>query len=144
MRPKTDEWFHESRVAIESSLAEFTRNNSMTSPACDNLFMGIEKGIKAVIVEKHGTLPTSYRHHGLVDLCKDSGFWGALPPHLQDFVGTMTSYGPKARYPSETAYQTLVHSSTLEEWKKRLAAAEEFMGFVQNWVVTSGGTIAGR
>jgi hypothetical protein len=104
----------------------------MNALACEGLFTGIEKAIKAPIVEQYGTIPGSFQTHRLVTICKKSGLWQIFDPGLQGFLLDIDRFGPEVRYPGELAYETLVSSSTNQEWKSRLADAQRLLGVVES------------
>src|SRR5713226_6803416 len=122
------------------------------------LFMSAEYAVKAVIVEHYGFLPPSFETHRIVNLSHQIGLWSQLPPdlraHLADIapldpnvrrVPPTVSAGrgprnfapldPSVRYPRETAYETLVSSSSNAEWQQLLTTAPQFLQYIERDVI---------
>jgi len=134
-KTQTNVWLHEAREAIKSAAIVFSQINSMTTGAAENLFIGVENAIKAPMVEKIGQVPPHLKNHKLMSLCQSTGLWIELPPNLQSFVQDMSPFDPNVRYPDTTAYQTLVSSSTPNEWQRRLTTAPLLVEFVEKQVI---------
>lgn len=128
-------WLHEAHVAIDSANAMFTSASSMTAPACQNLFTGIELCIKAVIVARRGSVPKAVQTHDLVAISQRIGLWHELPSDLQGLLSEMNPFNPHTRYPNEPAYSVLVNSSTPGEWQGRIGTATALVEFVEHQVI---------
>lgn len=135
MRQETSRWIHEARLGVEKAKEEFTRNSSLTADHCRMLCNGVERAVKAPLVEKYGDVPKEYWHHTLVQLCKVTGLWQSMPPHLQSVVQTLAPYTPNVSYPSEKAFATLVAGG--EDWGSRLGEAGELVDHVQHFITAT-------
>ena len=87
--------------------------------------------MKAVIVEHYGCLPPSFETHRIVNLSHRIGLWSQLPPDLRTHLADMAPLDPAVRHPRETAYETLVSSSSNAEWQQRLTAAPRFIQYIE-------------
>lgn len=142
MTPETAQWLNEGRVRIEEVGATFTNVSSMSSHGAEGVFMAAEYALKAPLVERFGTLPGRYEHHRLVTLANRTGLWAELPRYLQEFVTDIAPYDPNVRYPGETAFETLVSSSTNAQWASRLELAQQLLDHVRDAVISDPSAMA--
>jgi hypothetical protein len=122
------------------------------------LFMSAEYAVKAVIAEHYGFLPPRFETHRIVNLSHLIGLWWQLPPDLRAHLADMAHLDPNVRRPPptvsagrgprnfapldpdvrdprETAYETLVSSSSKAEWQQRLATAPRFIQYIERDVI---------
>jgi hypothetical protein len=95
------------------------------------LFKSAEYAVKAVIVEHYGFLPPRFETHWIINLSHRIGLWSQLPPDLRTHLADIAPLGPNVRYPIETAYETLVSSSSHAEWQQLLATAPRFIQYIE-------------
>jgi HEPN domain-containing protein len=131
MKPETQRYLHEARVARDSAAKGFTDVSSMNAPGAGSLFTAVELGIKSVIVEKHGDVPGKYHSHRIIDVAKEIKLWDQLPPDLETCVTELSEFDPNTRYPGTRAHETLVGSTTFAQWERRLKDGERFLDFVE-------------
>ncbi len=143
MREETGLWLHEAHIALDSSKRLFTDASSMSAPACGNFCEGVEKTLKAVIVEGSGSTPGSYYSHDVAGISHTIGLWEHLPQSYKTLLTTVTSLWPNTRYPSEKAYITLVNSISPQQWEEHFLAAQGFKEFVETQVVPNPVFMAG-
>ena len=135
MQPETARWLNESRVSVGAAQSRFNDISSMDVTGAGALFMSAEYAVKAVIVEHYGFLPPSFETHRIVNLSHRIGLWPRLPPDLRTHLADMALLDPNVRYPRETAYETLVSSSSNAEWQQRLATAPRFIQYIERDVI---------
>jgi HEPN domain-containing protein len=70
--------------SMESDYAAPTNFNQLAD--------AVEKAIKAVLIENHGSLPAKHDHQKLVAICQNTGVWDVLPPALRTLVQEVESY----------------------------------------------------
>ena len=99
------------------------------------LFMSAEYALRAVIVERYGFLPPRFEIHRIVNLSHRIALWPQLPSDLRTHLADMALLDPNVRYPRETAYETLVSSSSNAEWQQRLATAPRFIQYIERDVI---------
>jgi hypothetical protein len=130
MKEEPKKYIHEARVHHKQIDGEFTRTGSVTVGECDKLFKQVyEYAIKAPIAERFTGIPNSYQSHSLGALCKSYGLWPLLGPELQCVITEMDPFYPG--YPGNTAYTTLLSSSSAAEWSHRIAMGKELIEFVE-------------
>src|SRR5215831_13995893 len=66
------------------------------------------------------------------------GLWSLLPPDLRTYLAEIAPLDPNLRYPGETAYETLVSSSSNAEWQQLLTTAPRFIQYVECDAVRTG------
>jgi hypothetical protein len=64
-----------------------------------------------------------------------SGFSGPDVPTCRRTWPTLRPLDPNVRYPRETAYETLISSSSNAEWHRRLATAPRFIEYIEHDVI---------
>ena len=135
MQPETARWLNESRVS-GAAQSRFNVISSMYVTGAGALFMSAEYAVKAVIVEHYGFLPPSFKtHHRIVNLSHLIGLWWQLPPDLRAHLADIAPLDPNVRYSRETAYETLVSSSSNAEWQQRLTTAPRFIQYIERDVI---------
>src|SRR5207247_11079496 len=113
-----------------ASHSRFNDVSAMDVTGAGALFMSAEYAVKAVIVEHYGCLPSSFEtHHRIVNLSHLIGLWSQLPPDLRAHLADIAPLDPNVRYSRETAYETLVSSSSNAEWQQRLTTALRFIQY---------------
>jgi hypothetical protein len=122
---------NESRGSFGAAHSRFNDISSMDVTGAGALFMSAEYAVKAVIVEHYGFLPPSFETHRIVNLSHRIGLWSQLPADLRTHLADMAPLDPNVRYPRETAYETLVSSSSNAEWQQRLMTAPRFIQFIE-------------
>jgi hypothetical protein len=135
VQPETARWLNESRGSFVAAQSRFNDISSMDVTGAGALFMSAEYAVKAVIVEHYGCLPPSFETHRIVNLSHRIGLWSQLPPDLRAHVADMAQLDPNVRYPRETAYETLVSSSSNAEWRERLTTARRFIQYIERDVI---------
>ncbi len=136
MQLETASWLNESRGSFSAAHSRFNDISSMDVTGAGALFMSAEYAVKAVIVEHYGFLPPSFKtHHRIVNLSHLIGLWWQLPPDLRAYLADIAPLDPNVRYPRETAYETLVSSSSNAEWHQRLATAPRFIQYIERDVI---------
>lgn len=99
------------------------------------LFRSVEYAMKAVIVEHYGFLPPAFQTHRIVNLSHLIGLWWQFPPDLRAYLADMAPLDPNVQHRRETAYATLVASSSNAEWQQRLATAPRFIQYIERDVI---------
>ena len=136
MQPETARWLNESRGSFGAAQRRFYDISSMDVTGAGALFMSAEDAVKAVIVEHYGFLPPSFKtHHRIVNLSHLIGLWWQLPSDLRAYLADIAPLDPSVRYPRETAYETLVSSSSNAEWQQRLTTAPRFIEYLERDVI---------
>ena len=136
MQAETASWLNKSRGSFGAAQSRFNDISSMDVTGAGALFMSAEYAMKAVIVEHYGFLPSSFKtHHRIVNLSHRIGLWPQLPPDLRTHLADMALLDPNVRYPRETAYETLVSSSSNAEWQQRLTTAPRFIQYIERDVI---------
>ena len=136
MQPETASWLNESRGSVGAAQNRFNDISSMDVTGAGALFMSAEYAVKAVIVEHYGFLPPSFKtHHRIVNLSHLIGLWWQLPSDLRAYLADIAPLDPTVRYPRETAYETLVSSSSNAEWQQRLTTAPRFIQYIERDVI---------
>ena len=135
MQPETARWLNESRGSFGAAHSRFNDISSMDVTGAGALFMSAEYAVKAVIVEHYGFLPPSFETHRIVNLSHRIALWPQLPSDLRTHLADMALLDPNVRYPRETAYETLVSSSSNAEWQQRLATAPRFIQYIERDVI---------
>jgi len=135
VQPETARWLNESRGSFGAAHSRFNDISSMDVTGAGALFMSAEYVVKAVIVEHYGFLPPSFETHRIVNLSHRIGLWPQLPPDLRTHLADMALFDPNVRYPRETAYETLVSSSSNAEWQQRLTTAPRFIQYIERDVI---------
>jgi hypothetical protein len=114
-----------SHSTLESVKADFERTNSMTVKSRLDFYKAHELPVKAIIVEKGGSLN---QENKLTNLCKSIGLWPVIPPKLQSYLREIDSYGLDFSPPNG-----LIHKG--DEWRDRLAVATRFVFFIENQIL---------
>ncbi len=135
MQPETARWLNESRGSFGAAHSRFNDISSMDVTGAGALFMSAEYAVKAVIVEHYGFLPPSFETHRIVNLSHRIALWPQLPSDLRTHLADMALLDPNVRYPRETAYETLVSSSSNAEWQQRLTTAPRFIQYIERDVI---------
>jgi hypothetical protein len=135
VQPETARWLNESRVSLGAAQSRFNDISSMDVTGAGALFMSAEYAVKAVIVEHYGSLPPSFETHRIVNLSHRIGLWSQLPPDLRAHLADVAPLDPNVRHPRETAYETLVSSSSNAEWEQRLTTARQFLQYIERDVI---------
>ena len=135
MQPETARWLNESRGSFGAAQSRFNDISSMDVTGAGALFMSAEYAVKAVIVEHYGCLPPSFETHRIVNLSHRIGLWSQFPPDLRAYLADIAPLDPHVRYPGETAYETLVSSSSNAEWQQRLTTAPRFIQYIERDVI---------
>jgi len=136
VQPETARWLNESRGSFGAAQSQFNDISSMDVTGAGALFMSAEYAVKAVIVEHYGFLPPSFKtHHRIVNLSHRIGLWSQFPPDLRARLADIAPLDPHVRYPGETAYETLVSSSSNAEWQQRLTTAPRFIQYIERDVI---------
>ena len=135
MQPETARWLNESRGSFGAAQSRFNDISSMDVTGAGALFMSAEYAVKAVIVEHYGFLPPRFETHRIVNLSHQIGLWSLLPPDLRTHLADTSPLDPNVRYPRETAYETLVSSSSNAEWQQRLTTASRFIQYIERDVI---------
>jgi len=126
---------NESRGSFGAAHSRFNDISSMDVTGAGALFMSAEYAVKAVIVEHYGFLPPSFETHRIVNLSHRIALWPQLPSDLRTHLADMALLDPNVRYPRETAYETLVSSSSNAEWQQRLTTAPRFIQYIERDVI---------
>jgi hypothetical protein len=126
---------NESLGSFGAAQSRFNDISSMDVTGAGALFMSAEYAVKAVIVEHYGFLPSSFETHRIVNLSHRMGLWFQLPPDLRAHLADIAPLDPNVRYPGETAYETLVSSSSNAEWQQLLATAPRFIEYIERDVI---------
>jgi len=127
---------NESGGSFGAAHSRFHDISSMDVTGAGALFMSAEYAVKAVIVEHYGFLPPSFKtHHRIVNLSHLIGLWWQLPPDLRAHLADIAPLDPNVRYSRETAYETLVSSSSNAEWQQRLTTAPRFIQYIERDVI---------
>ncbi len=134
MNQNTRIWLHEARTALAEVETRFTQINSITATACGQLCAAAEMGLKAIVVEREGGVPTSFYSHDLVNIAVSTKLWPLLPERSQTTLTALSPFNPNVRYPSERAYATLVNSPSPEMWEQRLKDTRHFIDFCETVV----------
>ena len=136
MQPETARWLNESRGSFGAAQSRFNDISSMMDvTGAGALFLSAEYAVKAVIVEHYGFLPPSFETHRIVNLSHRIGLWSQIPPDLRAYLADIAPLDPRVRYPRETAYETLVSSSSNAEWEQRLTTAPRFIQYIESDVI---------
>ena len=135
VQPETARWLNESRVSLDAAQSRFKDISSMDVSGAGALFMSAEYAVKALIVEHYGRVPPSFETHRIVNLAHRIGLWSQLPPYLREHLADLAPLDPSVRYPRETAYETLVSSSSNAEWQQRLTTAPRFIQYIERDVI---------
>ena len=136
MQLETASWLIESRGALGAAESRFNDISSMDVTGAGALFMSAEYAVKAVIVEHYGFLPPSFKtHHRIVNLSHLIGLWWQLPSDLRAYLADLAPLDPNVRHPRETAYETLVSSSSNAEWQQLLTTAPRFIQYIEGDVI---------
>ena len=135
MQPETARWLDESRGSFGTAQSQFNDTSSMDVTGAGALFMSAEYAVKAVIVEHYGFLAPSFETHRIVNLSHRIGLWPQLPPALRAHLADIAQLDPNVGYPRETAYETLVSSSSNAEWQQRLTTAPRFIQYLERDVI---------
>jgi len=135
VQPETARWLNESRGSFGAAHSRFNDISSMDVTGAGALFMSAEYAVKAVIVEHYGFLPPSFETHRIVNLSHRIALWPQLPSDLRTHLADMALLDPNVRYPRETAYETLVSSSSNAEWQQRLTTAPRFIQYIERDVI---------
>ena len=61
--------------------------------------------------------------------------WSQLPPDLRAYLADIAPLDPSVSFPLETAYETLVSSSSNAEWQQRLTTAPRFIQYIERGVI---------
>jgi hypothetical protein len=126
---------NESRGSFGAARSRFNDISSMDVTGAGALFMSAEYAVKAVIVEHYGFLPPSFETHRIINLSHRIGLWSQLPPALRTHLADIAQLDPSVRYPRETAYETLVSSSSNAEWQQRLTTGPRFIQYIERDVI---------
>ena len=135
VQPETARWLNESRVSLGAAQGRFNDISSMDVTGAGALFMSAAYAVKALIVEHHGFLPPSFETHRIVNLSHRIGLWSQFPPDLRAYLADIAQLDPNVRYPGETAYETLVSSSSNAEWQQLLTTAPRFIQYLGRDVI---------
>ncbi len=135
MQPETARWLNESRGSFGAAQSRFHDISSMDVTGAAALFTSAEYAVKAVIVEHYGFLPPRFETHRIVNLAHRIGLWSQLPPDLRTHLADIAPLDPNLRYPGETAYETLVSSSSNAEWQQLLTTAPRFIQYIEGDVI---------
>jgi hypothetical protein len=135
VQPETASWLNESRGSFGAARSRFNDISSMDVTGAGALFMSAEYAVKAVIVEHYGFLPPSFETHRIINLSHRIGLWSQLPPALRTHLADIAQLDPSVRYPRETAYETLVSSSSNAEWQQRLTTGPRFIQYIERDVI---------
>ena len=135
VQPETASWLNESRGSFGAAQSRFNGISSMDVTGAGALFMSAEYAVKAVIVEHYGFLPPRFETHRIVNLSHQIGLWSRLPPDLRAHLADIAPLDPNVRYPRETAYETLVSSSSNAEWQELLTTAPRFIQYIERDVI---------
>ena len=135
MHRETTRWLNESRGRFGAAHSRFHDTSSMDVTGAGALFLSAEYAVKAVIVEHYGFLPPSFETHRIVNLSHRIGLWPQLPPDLRTHLADMAPLDPDVRSPRETAYETLVSSSSNAEWQQLLTTAPRFIQYIARDVI---------
>ena len=135
MQPETARWLNESRGSFGAAQRRFNDISSMDVTGAGALFMSAEYAVKAVIAEHYGFLPPRFETHRIVNLSHQIGLWSQLPPDLRAHLADIAPLDPNVRHPRETAYETLVSSSSNAEWELRLTTAPQFLQYIERDVI---------
>jgi hypothetical protein len=133
----------ESRGSFGAAQSRFNDISSVEVTDAGALFMSAEYAVKAVIVERYGFLPPSFKtQHKIVNLSHRIGLWWQLPPYLRAYLADIAPLDPNGLYPRETrprdpprTYETLVSSSSNAEWQQRLTTAPRFIEYIEREVI---------
>ena len=136
MKPETERSLSEERNALRRVDSQFTDANSMTLDNARALYYIYENALNAPVIEKYGNIPRRYWTHNLETLSQSFGLLTMIPTSLQTALHEMTPYY-LARYTTESAYMTLVNSSTPQQWSERIRGAGELLDFVEHKVIDS-------
>ena len=102
----------------------------MTASLCERAFAsGVELTIKAYEFEATGK---TTRTHSIVTISQSCGLWKLLPPDLQSAVQEWAPFDPQIRYPGTKPYDTLVNSTTPQQFDRMTTKALELHTFVNS------------
>jgi hypothetical protein len=105
----------------------------MSASLCERAFTGgVELAIKAYEFEMTGK---TTHNHSIVTISQSCGLWNLLPPDLQSAVQEWAPFGPRVRYPGTQQYQTLVNSTTPEQFDRMTAKALDLQSFVRSLLI---------
>ena len=135
MQPETAKWLNESRGSFGAAQSRFNDIAAMDVTGAGALFMSAEYAVKAVIVEHYGFLPPRFETHRIVNLSHRIGLWSQLPPDLRAHLADIAPLDPNVRSLRETAYETLVSSSSHAEWQQLLTTAPRFIQYIERDVI---------
>lgn len=128
MKPLTEKYMHEARETLQKTRKEFTETNSMNASLCERAFTsGVEMTIKAYEFEVTGKITHT---HSIMTISQSCGLLGLLPSDLQTTIREWAPFDPSVRYPGSIPYNTLVNSTTPDQFNRMTAKALELTNFV--------------
>ena len=136
MLKETMKWLHEARDGIDTAQRIRTDISSVNVSGATAIHASVERAIKAPIVERcGGTLPNAHYTHKLETLARTIGLWSELNPDSQRLIREIEPFDPNTRYPDTRQYETLVSSSSVQEWDWRLGAGKAFIDEIEQDVL---------
>jgi HEPN domain-containing protein len=117
MRPETEPWWRQSLADIVRARRSFEPEGYYATVMF--VHQGVEKGLKALFFEQHGTLPA--RTHDLKYLGSLLNVPSVIMVHLETIDPTFK----RTRYPDPGTFVAPVDEFTEADASEQLAAAEE-------------------
>lgn len=127
-----DSWLREARERIKSCQNQSSDANTLNVSDFESLADGVEKAIKAALIENSGSVPEQYNHHQLVSICQTTGVWDILPPSLKHFVQEIESFQLAMR---NSTNPPLAVSDPIEQWGKYLSTAPRLIDYMEHHVI---------
>lgn len=123
MRPQSEPWWRQSQADLERAKRSFEPDGYYASVWF--VQQAIEKGLKALFVERHGALPA--RTHDVELL----GMVLAVPASVLVHLATINPTFIRTRYPDMGTLVAPVDSISEADASEQLEAAEEVMAWLE-------------
>jgi len=140
MNDAAKRYIHEAEITVDRIRESVTKTGSITAAEAGDLFrFGYEYPLKAIVAEKFGSVPNSFQIHPLGTLADRIGLAPFIPSDVSS--GMAQVEGWHMAYPDQKAFNTLINSSTAQEWLTVIQAAEHHKNFIVTEVLSSGSDI---
>lgn len=127
-----DALLREARDTIKP-LPEQSAKSDDGAPTNFNLLAdAVEKAIKAVLIENHGSLPAKHDHQKLVAICQNTGVWDVLPPALRTLVQEVEIYRGTALKSTQKSAEA---ASRREELKRYFGVTRRLIDYIEYHVI---------
>ena len=127
-----DALLREARDTIKP-LPEQSAKSDDGAPTNFNLLAdAVEKAIKAVLIENHGSLPAKHDHQKLVAICQNTGVWDVLPPALRTLVQEVEIYRGTALKSTQNSAEA---ASRREELKRYFGVTRRLIDYIEYHVI---------